>query len=84
VSDGLKQFCRYPYPVTEWLVIFDSGNAKAGAPITLIACGSQIRIEQPTRLRVDTDAAQLRVEKGAAAVTRDGKNTRVGADQVLG
>ena len=63
--------------------ILDSGNAPADPTVTLIACETRIRVEKPTRLRVNSDAAQLRVEKGDASVERDGKVTRVEADQML-
>jgi hypothetical protein len=65
-------------------VVFDSGNAASNASVTLIACEARIRVEKPTRLRVDNDPPQLRVEKGEATVERDGHVTKVAADQLLG
>ncbi|MDE3195237.1 MAG: hypothetical protein KGN84_02760 [Acidobacteriota bacterium] len=64
--------------------IFDSGNAPPSQPVTLTACGAQIRIETPTRLRIDSDAAEMHVEKGYATVTRNGgEPVKVEPDQVL-
>jgi hypothetical protein len=63
-------------------VIFDSGNAAPGPPITLGASGATIRIEKPSRVRIDSDAAQLRVEKGEAILQREGSKTKVGRDQM--
>jgi len=63
--------------------IFDSGNAPAGAATTVIACGARIRIERPSRVRIDSDSAQLRVEKGEAAVDRGGETTKVEVEQML-
>jgi hypothetical protein len=64
--------------------ILDSGNAASNAFVTLLACEARIRVEKPTRLRVDFDPPQLRVEKGEATVERDGHVTNVEADQLLG
>jgi hypothetical protein len=65
-------------------VILDSGNAASNASVTLLACEARIRTDKPTRLRVDNDPPQLRVEKGEAIVERDGRVTKVAADQLLG
>jgi hypothetical protein len=65
-------------------VILDSGNAASNTVVTLLACEARIRIENPSRLRVDFDPPQLRVEKGEATVERDGHVTKVAADQLLG
>ena len=65
-------------------VIFDSGNAPAGQPVTLTASGAEVRVEKPSRIRIDSDAAQIRVEKGSALVTRGpAGTTRVEPEQVL-
>src|SRR4029077_7280663 len=48
--------------------ILDSGNALAGAPITLSVRRWAIGVEEPSRLRIDADPPQLRVYKGKAAV----------------
>ena len=64
--------------------ILDSGNAASNTFVTLLACEARIRVGKPTRLRVDFDPPQLRVEKGEATVERDGHVTRVAADQLLG
>jgi len=63
--------------------IFDSGNAPSPGSVTLLATDATILVEAPTRMRVDADPPQLRVEKGAARVTRNGAETVVQADQVL-
>jgi hypothetical protein len=63
--------------------VLDSGNAKMSAPITLVACDSKILMEKPSRLRVDSDPPQLRIETGEAVVEHDGTTTRVGPDQML-
>jgi hypothetical protein len=63
-------------------VIFDSGNAAPGPPITLGASGATIRIEKPSRVRIDSDAAQLHVEKGEAILQREGSKTKVERDQM--
>jgi hypothetical protein len=65
-------------------VILDSGNAASSPSVTLLASEARIRIEKPSRLRVDFDPPQLRVEKGEATVERDGRVTKVAADQLLG
>ncbi len=64
--------------------ILDSGNAASNALVTLLASEARIRVEKPTRLRVDIDPPQLRIEKGEATVERDGHATKVTADQLLG
>ncbi|HKD08019.1 MAG TPA: hypothetical protein VKB79_19115 [Bryobacteraceae bacterium] len=64
-------------------VVFDSGNAAPGPPITLGASGATIRIEKPSRVRIDSDAAQVRVEKGEAILQREGSKSKVGPDQMV-
>jgi hypothetical protein len=65
--------------------IFDSANAPAGAPITLIVKGAEVRVEKPSRLRIDAEPPQLRVYDGIGVVRRGGggKETQVDADQRL-
>ena len=63
--------------------IFDSGNAPSPGSVTLLAADASIFIEAPSRMRLDADPPQLRVEKGAARVTRNGVETVVQADQLL-
>ncbi len=64
-------------------VIFDSGNAPSPGSVTLLAGDAAIFIEAPSRMRVDADPPQIRIEKGAARVTRNGVETVVQADQLL-
>ena len=52
--------------------------------MTLVACGAQVKVDQPSRVRIDSDSAQIRVEKGEAVVERAGGRSRVEADQMLG
>ncbi|MES1260507.1 MAG: hypothetical protein ABUS49_02135, partial [Acidobacteriota bacterium] len=61
--------------------ILDSGNAPDGAPITLVVKDTRIRVERPSRLRVDAEPPQLRVEKGEARAERNGSEIKVEADQ---
>jgi len=61
--------------------ILDSANAPAGNPITLVVGDSHVRVEKPSRLRIDVDPAQLRVHKGEALVARNGTEARVSPDQ---
>jgi hypothetical protein len=63
--------------------ILDSGNALADAPITLVVRDVKIRVEEPTRLKVDADPPQLRVYKGKAEVLRAGNSVQVLADQMF-
>ncbi|HVW85188.1 MAG TPA: hypothetical protein VHB50_10930 [Bryobacteraceae bacterium] len=64
--------------------IFDSGNAdQGGPPVTLITKSARIQVEVPSRLRIDSEPEQVRVEKGKALIIRAGVETRVGADQLL-
>jgi hypothetical protein len=62
--------------------ILDSGNALAGAPITLVVRDIRIRVEEPSRLRIDAEPPQLRVYKGKVEVQGAGSQTEVLADQV--
>jgi hypothetical protein len=64
--------------------IFDSGNAKPGAEVTLVAAGAEICVAKPARLRVDMNPPKLRVEKGEVEVRESGKSVKVGMDQMLG
>jgi hypothetical protein len=64
-------------------VIFDSGNAPSPGSVTLLAADASIFIEAPSRMRIDVDPPQMRVEKGAARVTRGGIESVVEADQML-
>jgi hypothetical protein len=63
--------------------IFDSGNAPATGSVTLLTADAKIRIDAPSRMRVDADPPQIRVGKGEARVERNGAATVVHADQVL-
>jgi hypothetical protein len=63
-------------------VIFDSGNARTPGPVTLVAAGAQVHADGPARLRIDSDSAQLIVEKGEARLDRAGESVVVHADQV--
>jgi hypothetical protein len=62
--------------------ILDSGNALAGDPITLVVRNAEIKVEEPSRLRIDADPPQLKVFKGKAEVLRDSGPLRVQADQI--
>lgn len=62
--------------------ILDSGNS-AGQPVTLLVNDARVRVEDPSRLRVDAQPPQLRVEKGKAHVERNGNDFVVNADQRL-
>jgi hypothetical protein len=63
--------------------ILDSGNAAAGAPITLIVGNARIRVEEPSRLRIDAEPPQLKVYKGKAEVQGGDSQTPVLADQIF-
>jgi len=64
-------------------VIFDSGNAPSPGTVTLLAVDASILIEAPSRMRIDAEPPQIRIEKGAARVTRGGAETVVRMDQMM-
>jgi len=64
-------------------VVFDSGNATDSAAVTLTIQGARIRVEKPSRIRIDAEPPELRVYKGEARVERGGSTTDVRAEQLL-
>ena len=69
--------------ITNGSVIFDSGNAPTPGTVTLLAGDAKLRIDVPTRLRVDLDPPQLLVSKGEVKVEQADGVTPVRADQML-
>lgn len=63
--------------------IFDSGNAPSPGSVILLAGDAKIHIDTPSRMRLDADPPQLRVEKGEAKVERPDGATPIRADQMM-
>jgi hypothetical protein len=63
--------------------VLDSGNAVAGDPVTLIVRDARIRVEEPSRLRIDAELPQIKVFKGKVEVQNSNSQISVLADQIF-
>jgi len=63
--------------------VLDSGNAVGGDPVTLIVRDAHIRVEEPSRLRIDAEPPQIKVFKGKVEVQNSHSQISVLADQIF-
>jgi hypothetical protein len=64
-------------------VSVDSSNADAGAPVTVMYKGYEVRFKKPGLYRFNSAPADLRVESGEAEVAFNNRSTAVTAAQML-